>query len=186
MKSAEATKGAQFEDLRYLERFSRLVEKGKTLLDAGCGDGIPVDDYLVKRGLAVNGIDVSARMIELARKNVPEGFFEVRDILDLKEGEYCVDGIVSLRAMRHIPREKHRRLVEIFASYMSNGGTLLLTMASDKWQAIEEDAHGGTATWRYDVADSNIELIESIGFAIILDDLAGSEDKTYQTILARS
>ena len=44
-------------DWRYLELFSTLVEQGKTVLDAGCGDGIPVDDYLIRQGFAVNGID---------------------------------------------------------------------------------------------------------------------------------
>jgi cyclopropane fatty-acyl-phospholipid synthase-like methyltransferase len=97
----------QFESIKYLEQFSKLIGKGKTVLDVGCGAGKPVDAYLIKQGFAVNGIDISERMIELAKKNVPHGFYEVKDMSKLKEGEYCVDGIVSFYAIFHTPREKH-------------------------------------------------------------------------------
>src|SRR5579872_6096425 len=49
----------QFESIKYLEIFSKLVDKGKTILDIGCGAGKPVDEFLVNRGFAVNGIDIS-------------------------------------------------------------------------------------------------------------------------------
>jgi cyclopropane fatty-acyl-phospholipid synthase-like methyltransferase len=152
----------------------------------GCGDGLLVDAYLVKQGVAVNGIDASTRMIELARKNVPEGFYEVRDMFDLKEGEYCVDGVVSLRAMLHIPHDKYRGLLTKFASFMPNGGALLLALAPREREGTVEDAHGGTALWSQDGTDSNTELIESAGFTNILNDIYGSGDEKYQIILARS
>jgi cyclopropane fatty-acyl-phospholipid synthase-like methyltransferase len=152
----------------------------------GCGDGLPVDAYLVTQGFAVNGIDASARMVELARKNVPQGFYEVKDMFDLKEGEYCVNGVVSLRAMLHIPHDQYRALLTNFASFMPNGGALLLAMAPREKEGIEEDARGGTALWSYDGADSNTEIIESAGFTIILNDFDGAGNEKYQIILARS
>lgn len=183
---AESAKRNEFEDTDYLKRFSTLIERGKTILDVGCGDGLPVDEYLVTQGFAVNGIDVSSRMIELARMNVPQGFYEVKDMFDLTDGEYCVDGIVSLRAMMHVPRQKYRRLLESFASFMPNGGALLLALASGEREGIEEDARGGTAIWTHHGADSNTEIIEGAGFTIILNDIDGSGDEKYQIILARS
>ena len=177
--------GKPIEVLGYLNRFSKLIERGKTILDVGCGDGLPVDEYLVKQGFAVNGIDVSARMIELARKHVPEGFYEVKDMFDLKEGEYCVDGVVSLRAMLHIPHEDFRALLTNFASFMSNGGALLVAVAPREREGIE-DARGETALRSQDGADSNTEIIERAGFATILNEIDGSGDEKYQIILARS
>src|SRR5579872_6427499 len=97
---------SQFDPIDDLERFSRLIARGRTILDAGCGDGLPVDAYLVAHGFAVNGIDASAQLIEQATRNVPEALFEVKDVLDLQEGEYCVNGVVSLRAMLRVPRAR--------------------------------------------------------------------------------
>ena len=164
---------------------SRL-EQIQTILDVGCGDGLPVDAYLVKQDLAVNVIDASERMIELARRNVPEGFYEVKDMLDLKEGEYCVDGIVSLRAMLHIPHARYRALLKNFASFMPKSGALLLAMRPDEWGQAGKDAAGAMVPLYHDSAGDNIELLEDAGFTILLNDIDASGDKKHQIILARS
>jgi SAM-dependent methyltransferase len=164
----------RFEGIAYLEKFSRLIEPGKTILDAGCGDGLPVDRYLVKQGFALNGIDASAQLIGIARTNVPEAFYEVKDILELGEGEYCVDGVVSLRAMLGVPRKTHRALLKNFASFMPNGGAVLVTLR------LDEPGHTG------DSAGDNTELLEGAGFTIVLSDTGGAGDTKRQIILARS
>lgn len=170
----------------YLARFSRLIDRGKTVLDVGCGDGLPADRYLVGHGLAVNGIDVSTRLIDLARKNVPEGFYEVKDMVKLQEGEYCVDGVVSLRAMLHLPRDKYHGLLKNFASFMPRGGALLLAMQSDEPGSAEHGAGGSAGSRRSDGAAGNAELLEDAGFAVLLGETVRQGDERYQIILARS
>jgi cyclopropane fatty-acyl-phospholipid synthase-like methyltransferase len=182
----DAARGNQFDGIDYLKRFSKLIERGKTILDVGCGDGLPVDEYLVKQGFAANGIDVSARLIELARKNVPEGFYEVKDMFDLEEGEYCVDGVVSLRAMLHIPYESYCALLKRFASFMPNGGALLLSMRADYWRQDEEVDRRAMASCHRDGVGDNTELVEDAGFTIMLNGIDGQGDKKHQIILARS
>ena len=177
---------SRLEIIGYLERFGGLIERGRTILDAGCGDGVPVDRYLVNQGFAVNGIDASARMIELARRNVPEGFYEVKDMVHLNEGEYCVDGVVSLRAMLHIPRATYRALLTHFASFMPNGGALLLAMRPDEGKQAGEAAHSARAPWDQDDAGDNTAEVEDVGFTIILNEIDALGDANRQTILAHS
>jgi SAM-dependent methyltransferase len=62
------------EDLRYL-RF--LVPEGMKILDLGCGTGRLLASLNPSQG---TGVDLSARMIEVARKNHPELDFHVGDI----------------------------------------------------------------------------------------------------------
>jgi 2-polyprenyl-3-methyl-5-hydroxy-6-metoxy-1,4-benzoquinol methylase len=50
-----------------LERFSDLVPPGGWVLDAGCGAGVPVAQWL-SRSFQVTGVDISRAQIELARK----------------------------------------------------------------------------------------------------------------------
>jgi cyclopropane fatty-acyl-phospholipid synthase-like methyltransferase len=180
-----AAKRTQFESIKYLEAFSKLIQKGRTILDIGCGDGKPVDEYLVKQGFAVNGIDVSKRMIELAKKNVPEGFYEVKDMLNLREGEYCVDGVVSFSAIFHAARENYQGLLKKLASFMPNGGVILLTMGPGEWKGTEEDFHGANMFWSHYGADKNRELIENAGFKINLNEIDGSGNEKHQIIIAR-
>src|SRR5687767_5565090 len=87
--------GTRYQELResfptepHLDAFIARVTPGRTVLDAGCGPGLPVDRYLLDRGLAVNGIDVSPTMIELAQQNVPDALYEVRDMTTLQRDDY--------------------------------------------------------------------------------------------------
>lgn len=180
-----AAKRNQFKSLKYLEQFSKLLEKGKTILDVGCGAGKPVDEYLVKQGFAVNGIDISERMIELAKKNVPQSFYEVKDMSKLKESEYCVDGIVSFYAIFHTSRETHQELLNRFASFMPNGGAILITMGSGEWEGTEENFHGAKMFWSHYGAEKNKEIIENAGFKILLNEIDTSGGEKHQVIIAR-
>lgn len=180
-----ASKRNQFESIKYLEKFVALVKKGRTILDIGCGDGKPVDEVLVKKGFAVNGIDISERMIELAKKNVPEALYEVKDMTELKDGEYCVDGIVSFYAILHTLRDKYQDIFNKFASFMPNGGILLITMGSDEWEGTENDFHGSKMFWSHYGVDKNKEIVENAGFKVLLNEIDTSGKEKRQVIMAR-
>jgi trans-aconitate methyltransferase len=171
--------------IKYLEAFSKLVEKGRTVLDIGCGDGKPVDEYLIEQGLAVNGIDSSKRMIELAKKNVPEGFYEVKDVLSLKEGEYCVSGIVSLNAVFQTPREKHQGLLRTLASFIPDGGFILIAMELGELEGTEEHLHTAKLPRAHYRMETNSEIIENAGFEILSNVIDESGKEKHQIIIAR-
>jgi SAM-dependent methyltransferase len=48
------------------------LKPGERVLDVGCGPGRHAHE-LARRGIAVHGVDISARFIELARANAPAG-----------------------------------------------------------------------------------------------------------------
>jgi SAM-dependent methyltransferase len=59
------------------------LEPGATVLDVGCGSGVPTARRLADAGMRVIGVDTSPVMLELARKAVPEGIFVEREMHDL-------------------------------------------------------------------------------------------------------
>jgi cyclopropane fatty-acyl-phospholipid synthase-like methyltransferase len=174
----------QIASIQYLQALSKLIQRGRTILDIGCGDGRPVDEYLVKQGFAVNGIDSSSQLVEVAKKNVPEGFYEVKDLSDLREGEYCVNGVVSFYAIFRTTREKYREILRTIASFMPNGGAILLTMGSGEWERSEEAIRAAESFWSHYGAEKNTELLESAGFKIYLSEIDGSANEKHQIILA--
>ncbi|HEX6526500.1 MAG TPA: methyltransferase domain-containing protein [Streptosporangiaceae bacterium] len=59
------------------------LARGARVLDAGCGTGLPTARQLLDAGLAVTGIDISAVMLELARRNVPEADLRRLDLTEV-------------------------------------------------------------------------------------------------------
>jgi len=175
----------QFRNLPYLEKVNIVLAPNSLILDLGCGAGKPVDEFFVKRGHRVIGIDISEKQIELARKHVPAGKFLVGDMTSLARGAYTVDAVVSFYAISHIPRTLHRELFETIHSWLRKGGYLLVTMGSTEWEGTEQDFHGVKMYWSHFGAETNREMIKRCGFEIMLDEIDASGGEKHQVIMAR-
>lgn len=173
-----------FENDDQLERLRSFLPPPATVLDVGCGSGIPVDRHLVDHGYRVIGIDVSSRQIELARSSVPEARFEVANMLDLEPGRFLVDGIVSFYAIFHTPRERHGDVLETLASFLRPGGAMLITMGAGDHEGIEDDFHGVEMFWSHFGPERNHELVEAAGFDVVSDEIDERRER-HQIILAR-
>lgn len=174
-----------FKNDKYLAELTKLLKPNSTILDIGCGSGIPVDKYLINKGFKVIGIDISDEQIKLAKQNIPEGTFEVTNMSDLKEGYYQVDAIVSFYAIFHIPREEHQELFKKINSFLPIGGLVLVTMGAGEWEGTEDDFHGSKMWWSHYGADKNKEIVKNAGFEILLDEIDTGENERHLFIIAR-
>lgn len=68
-----------------------------TVLDLGCGCGVPVARSLARAGYAVTGVDISDVQIERARGLVPSGTFARADALTVKFPAASFDAVVYAR-----------------------------------------------------------------------------------------
>lgn len=175
----------QFESQKHLERFRALIPPPGEVLDVGCGSGIPVDRYLVEEGYSVTGIDLSPKQIELAKGSVPGAHFEVMNMLDLRSGQYDVDGILSFYAIFHTPRERHEELLNTLASFLRPGGVMLITMGASDYEGTEEDFHGVEMYWSHYDPPRNRELVEKAGLTVVSDEIDEGGSEHHQVIIAR-
>lgn len=74
---------------------------GNTVLDVGCGAG-HLYPHIAPNVKTYKGIDISADMLNYARKFFPRGDFEVGNVYDLTH-EHEYDTIVSASLIIHIP-----------------------------------------------------------------------------------
>ena len=174
----------QFINNRYLENLNSRLKPGSIILDLGCGAGKPIDRFFVNRGHKIIGIDISKKQIKLAKRNVPEAKYLVKDISNLQKGEYQVDAVVSFYTILHIPRETHEELFYIINSFLPEGGFILVTMASSEWEGIE-DFYGVEMYWSHYGPEKNREIIGRAGFEVILDEIDTGGGEKHQVILAR-
>jgi len=174
----------QFVNNRYLENFNSRLKPASLILDLGCGAGKPIDRILVNRGHKVIGIDISKKQIKLAKRNVPEARYVVKDISSLQKEEYKVDAVISFYTILHIPRETQQELFYIINSFLPEGGLVLVTMGSSEWEGIE-DFYGVEMYWSHYGPEKNREIIEKAGFEVILDEIDAIRKEEHQVIIAK-
>ena len=174
----------QFVNNRYLLNFNSRLKPGSLILDLGCGAGKPIDRFLVNRGYKVIGMDISRKQIKLAKRNVPEARYVVKDISSLQKEEYKVDAVISFYTILHIPRETHQELFYIINSFLPEGGLILVTMGSSEMEG-NEDFYGVEMYWSHYGPEKNREIVEKAGFEVILDEIDASRIDKHQVIIAR-
>jgi SAM-dependent methyltransferase len=77
------------------------VGQGTLLLDLGCGAGL-LCRMAADRGAQVTGIDQDTGQIERAAALVPEGVFEVGDILALPYPAARFDAVICVQSIMHV------------------------------------------------------------------------------------
>jgi cyclopropane fatty-acyl-phospholipid synthase-like methyltransferase len=174
----------QYVNNRYLLNFNSRLKPGSLVLDLGCGAGKPIDRFLVNRGHKIIGVDISRKQIKLAKRNVPEARYVVKDISSLRKEEYRVDAVISFYTILHISRETHQELFYIINSFLPEGGLILVTMGSSEWEGIQ-DFYGVEMYWSHYGPEKNREIIEKAGFEIILDEIDASRIDKHQVIMAK-
>jgi SAM-dependent methyltransferase len=72
------------------------------VVDVGCGPG-RVTGYLAELGVDVSGIDLSPRMVEVARREHPGLTFRVGSLLELDLVDAGLGGLVAWYSLVHTP-----------------------------------------------------------------------------------
>jgi trans-aconitate methyltransferase len=168
----------------YVRLLLKQLSKNSSILDIGCGAGVPVDDIIVKAGHEVTGIDLSPSLIKEARKLVPEASYFIGDMQHLKLNEYSVDAVVCLYALFHIPRSEHSRMIKIFASYLPINGWMLISMGDRAYEG-EHEMYGVASYSSQWGSLENRGLIKAAGLRIEYEEFSSSFGERHQMILAQ-
>lgn len=114
-------------DRAMLAAFAELVRAAGDgpVADIGCGTG-RVTAYLHALGLSAFGIDLSPRMIAMARRDHPHLRFEVGSMTALDLPDDGLAGIVAWYSTIHIPDDELPRVFAEFHRVLAPGGHALL------------------------------------------------------------
>jgi SAM-dependent methyltransferase len=174
--------------LAALEDLAPVVPPGAAVLDLGCGAGVPVTRWLAGRGFAVTGVDVSARQLELARSNVPDGTFIKADMTGLAFDPETFDAVVAFHSIIHVPRNEHPALLARIHRWLKPGGVFLATMTVTDYEGQDDDWEGWGApmVWSHYDQDTNVAMLREAGFELrYAEPRTGDEDETWLWVLAR-
>jgi ubiquinone/menaquinone biosynthesis C-methylase UbiE len=152
---------------RYTTLLLERLPPGSRVLELGCGRGEPTTRLLAER-FAMTGVDLSARQIECARRQVPSATFMQADMTALDWPDDSFDAVVAFYSLTHVPRNEHRRLLQDVARWLRPGGLLVATMgAGSSTDAVEDDWLGAPMYFSHFGARTNRRLTQEAGFRII-------------------
>ncbi len=149
---------------------------GKRVLDAGCGGGRDIKEFL-KKGLSVDGIDYSRNAIEECRQEYPEATFYEEDLLtvDLPDDEY--DGIWACASLVNLKTEHAISVVSTFKRILKTNGILFVSVKEGIGERVVYDK-AGQRFFRFYSLQEITELVGNTGFGIIQKEIISDSELT--------
>jgi len=149
----------------WIGELGRRLGPGASVLDLGCGAGVPAAKLLADAGFAVTGVDISDVQIERARGLVPNATFVRADMTTWECEPGIFDAIVSLYALIHVPLQDQRELIPRLARWLTRGGYLLAIVGHEQWTGVE-DYLGTPMFWDHADTATYLEWFEAAGLAV--------------------
>lgn len=163
-----------------LAAFAELVpaDEGRPVADLGCGPG-HVTAHLAGLGLPVFGVDLSPRMVEIARRTYPTLRFEVGSMtaLDVPDGQLA--GIVAWWSIFHLPPEVLPAVFAGFRRALAPGGLLLLGFHVGDERLRPERAYGHPVSYEAHLLapDGIAELLREAGLVVTARQLQEPDER---------
>lgn len=155
-------------DRSLLDRFAENVRGAGTVCDLGCGPG-HVARYLHERGVQVRGMDLSPRMIEIARRLNPGIEFHVGDMRTLSVRDNIWPGVAAFYSIVNLPPTDVVKAFQEMMRVLTPGGQLLVAFhVGGDAVHTEDDLWGSGVTLQTTLFRANtIEgYLRSAGFEI--------------------
>lgn len=169
---------------QWLDELIPLLSSGDSVLDLGCGCGVPVAKRLAER-FAVTGIDISPVQIERAMRLVPAARFICQDIGAVSFEPSSFGAIVSFFALIHVPVEEQPEIIRRLGQWLRPGGYLMATVGARAWTGIEEGWHGAPMYWSHADRETYIRWLEASGFRIVSDRFIPEGNAGHTLLLAQ-
>ena len=121
----------------WVAELAGLLQPGATVVDLGCGAGIPATRDMTTRGLQVLGVDFSLVQLRRAQRLVPAARLVQADMAAFHLRPASADAVVSFYALVHLPVADQRALFGRVHGWLRPGGYFLAITGADQWTGSE-------------------------------------------------
>ena len=112
---------------RVVREWAQGLPPGASILDIGCGHGIPISQALLQDGFTVYGVDASATLVSKFRERFPNASVECSSIEDSLFFSRTFDALVAWGLIFILPVETQRGLIGKVARTLNRHGQFLFT-----------------------------------------------------------
>jgi 2-polyprenyl-3-methyl-5-hydroxy-6-metoxy-1,4-benzoquinol methylase len=112
---------------RIVRSWAKGLPAGASILDIGCGHGIPISEALIQDGFAVYGVDAAPALVAKFRERFPDAAVECRPVEDSLFFSRSFDAVVAWGLFFLLTVEAQRRLIGKVAQALDRHGRFLFT-----------------------------------------------------------
>jgi SAM-dependent methyltransferase len=176
--------------LKVLEPKRSEASSPPSILELGCGPGIPITRLLLDQGAHVLANDISPEQIKLAKvaNRSPRATFVGGDMAALSLPAASFDGVVCFFTLFHLPRAEQKPMLSKIHEWLKPGGLLVCNFATFDEEEIYGEMMGHGIFWSGFGVEGNREMLTEVGFEAEREDVLESEvdgGNEFQWIAAR-
>lgn len=168
-----------------------------SVLELGCGAGVPCTQLLASRGYNVTANDISSVQIALAREHLPGSVKLIEGDMMKLEFEQQFDAVLAMYSIFHLPRDEQSVMLRRIFGWLKPGGQLLANFPESSFETASDQSWlGGTKGamhWSGWGRTETTRLLVETGFDVVVDEVVVdteeqngvAKDAPFQWIIAR-
>jgi SAM-dependent methyltransferase len=150
--------------VKEVRKWAKMLARGSTVVDLGCGPGIPITAVLVEEGLQVFGVDAAPSLVAAFQRNLPGIPIVCESVLETRFFDRTFDAVLSIGLVFLLKAQEQHRLIRRFAEALAPGGRLLFT--SPAKPAVWKDAMTGLESTSLG-AEKYKKLLGAAGISVV-------------------
>lgn len=153
----------------HIDSFVKLLKPSSNILDAGCGPGTD-SIYLHSLGHNVIGVDLSEKMLDIAKKQTKDIQFIKQDISKIDFPDDSFDAIIASYSLCYLPKKDIPASLDNFRKMLKPDGLLYLGLQEGNSEEISmPEPFNPEMTLEINImsVDEITELLKNSGFSII-------------------
>jgi len=152
---------------RYTRNLLDSLPPSPSVLELGCGPGVPVLSMLVDHGAQVTANDISAKQVKMAEARCPRAKFIAGNMTTLTFEAESFHGVLSFYTLFHLPRSQLKDMLVKIYSWLKPGGLFAFNLAGIDEEEIHGEMMGYGMFWSSYGVHENCEMLEEVGFELL-------------------
>lgn len=152
---------------REREKFIQRIKSQGKILDAGCGPGRD-SAFFAEKGFQVVGIDLSGKLLEIAKQKASTATFLKQDFRNLDFSPSTFDGIWACASLLHLKKIDIPNVLKKFYELLQPEGILFIMVKEGRGEADVQESISSNLSRHFTYFDREeiSKLLKQTGFAI--------------------